>query len=1194
MMQLTHPRTITDVKLDAHFGTSYSKGSVGLEMDYLSTRREIKNFRLLSEIDHVKETLTILIRSPLKTVFMLGKKVTTNEGWYLTHQSVHDGEDSVSSSLNIDLQQPAFNYKINYDPENSENVFKTYGKYFSNKEVVYETMRQHNGRHISEVYLSARLNSTRVLHSRIHWRPTLWSDIKKSALGLLEDEHPLMQTWQEVKRAVNEELTMKSELIASVYPDDRQARVYLAGEIRSFTEELVSVMDTLETMYENNEFYMQDINNAIQKAIKYIDEKTTILGYKIRQKYIDFQRVANQRLAYVRRTLTEVNGQIEKYVAAVVLKFRPAWQSYAYSVIKGYEDSTQKMKNGWEEMLESADEKWAAFVKTMDEKFDYISFKFEAYFDKIKAFQEELRTKLLSSKQVRWLDQIKTRLVNRFNQWKEQMDAKFQAWKTKVTTMYNKVATAVNAKMDQILGHKYSQIVINYFKAQQQKMLAKWQKWQVKIKLTKWLQSTYAKLKVYAKAQIKAILESYMRLENTGFTVFDPRNGEIQFELWLPLELNTLKEFPDISIETLKKEWSKLKEKYWPESDYSFWDTYYKFKPTKNYADWIPPFKAYATLTHGRHFTTFDGHHYDFAGTCSYLLTKDFTDGNFSVVVNYNNGKKTSFTVKSDNKEIEIFPDFKVSIDDLRTELPYQYKNTTVTRHGYSIKMTNANGFTMKCDMKNDICTFEITGWYFGRVAGLLGTYNNEQYDDKLTADRRIVDDIEQFARSWEVGRICHVSRNVARKATTAKGSETDKICRQYFENSDSVFRPCFKQVDPVPYLNNCISDIELDTSLKTVEEKGCGIFSSYVSSCQKRGVPIRVPPLCVTCKGPSGNTFKDGDEEKIDNVTPNVQSADVVFVVEEKGCHRNVANTLADMGVQIDNALKARGLQTNRFGVIGFGGALVHNDEQSHTSEGKLFNDARKLHLAINSLKFTPEGPNTDMLKAVKYATNYPFRTGVSKNVIILPCSECKVQAVAYAEMQQMLAEKDITLHVLLSHDFKLRTISPVKTSYIFGLDQRGVFTNKDVNARELRGDAVLKNQVIMPKDICTTLALETNGTVFNIQKLLGGRYTTQKAFMDVFARRVANSAHPTKCQVCECQPDKDGVGRSVCSKCGTPSFNYFFKFLPDQLKRKAVEYNYPEVEIPPLAQPPASGYEMGFEEYSPRSGSFQTIRRQ
>jgi hypothetical protein len=61
MLQLTHPKTITDIKFDAHVGTSYSRASAGAEVDYLSTSRQIKNFRLLTEIDHVKDTLMFLV-----------------------------------------------------------------------------------------------------------------------------------------------------------------------------------------------------------------------------------------------------------------------------------------------------------------------------------------------------------------------------------------------------------------------------------------------------------------------------------------------------------------------------------------------------------------------------------------------------------------------------------------------------------------------------------------------------------------------------------------------------------------------------------------------------------------------------------------------------------------------------------------------------------------------------------------------------------------------------------------------------------------------------------------------------------------------------------------------------------------------------------------------------------------------------
>jgi hypothetical protein len=64
-----------------------------------------------------------------------------------------------------------------------------------------------------------------------------------------------------------------------------------------------------------------------------------------------------------------------------------------------------------------------------------------------------------------------------------------------------------------------------------------------------------------------------------------------------------------------------------------------------------------------------------------------------------------------------------------------------------------------------------------------------------------------------------------------------------------------------------------------------------------------------VTCTGADDDTFMDGDEKKINaTLSPNAQSADVIFVIEEKRCLINAATIMADMGVQIDNALKARG----------------------------------------------------------------------------------------------------------------------------------------------------------------------------------------------------------------------------------------------------------------------------------------------
>ena len=59
---------------------------------------------------------------------------------------------------------------------------------------------------------------------------------------------------------------------------------------------------------------------------------------------------------------------------------------------------------------------------------------------------------------------------------------------------------------------------------------------------------------------------------------------------------------------------------------------------------------------------TFDRQFYEFAGDCSYVLARDFIDGNFTVLVNYEGLNKKSLSVATGNKMIEIFPDYRVCI----------------------------------------------------------------------------------------------------------------------------------------------------------------------------------------------------------------------------------------------------------------------------------------------------------------------------------------------------------------------------------------------------------------------------------------------------------------------------------------------------------------------------------------------------
>ena len=62
------------------------------------------------------------------------------------------------------------------------------------------------------------------------------------------------------------------------------------------------------------------------------------------------------------------------------------------------------------------------------------------------------------------------------------------------------------------------------------------------------------------------------------------------------------------------------------------------------------------------------------------------------------------------------------------------------------------------------------------------------------------------------------------------------------------------------------------------------------------------------------------------------------------------------------------------------------------------------------------------DTLKAIKFAAKYPFRTGVSKTVVVIPCDQCDYVQTGYREVMALLTAHDIRLHVVLDHAFTFK----------------------------------------------------------------------------------------------------------------------------------------------------------------------------
>jgi len=631
---------------------------------------------------------------------------------------------------------------------------------------------------------------------------------------------------------------------------------------------------------------------------------------------------------------------------------------------------------------------------------------------------------------------------------------------------------------------------------------------------------------------------SWLKNQLKRFTVniitWAPRSGEAEVEVTLPLEIKDLRTMPDLSYDITGrfKEMLDYIKSHLPTlnlkgSDWSVWDTYYTYRPAFSPSQWVPPYSSHATIAGNQHFMTFDKTFYDFAGECSYLLARDFIDGRFSVIVNYDQTGKKSLTVNSGRREINIQPNFKIRVDGERTELPYVAGLTTARRIGNTVQIDNKHGITVTCDLVHDHCTVYVTGWYFGKTGGLLGTYDNEQSNDFLTVERVPATSTEQFAASWSIGSTCR-EVNHATNAGPTLDSDKYNLCARYFEQRNSPLRPCFRQVDTEAFMSMCLNDV---SAAENAEEAVCKMASFYVNECQREGVAIRTPTECVKCELEDGRIISEGQNATVeDSSIP--QTADVVFIISQNECNQDVVGRVGDIVEQMQRNFDKSGIRDVQFGLVGYGNEGLLNEPHSHTFDGQLMHRKDKFIQALSRFNAVASEGGEDAFHAIRFASKYPFRSGSSKTAILIPCLSCHEASAPYAEMQHLLHSRDINLHVLLQHDFRLRAQSP-KTSFIFGVDRLGLFTPKHVGDATLNGDAELRRQVILPKDLCAALTETTDGSTFNIGQLLRTRPAMQKRFVDVLSRLIVKKATPSGCQNCECVLGESGQGTTTCRSC-------------------------------------------------------------
>jgi len=997
-----------------------------------------------------------------------------------------------------------------------------------------------------------------LINTRINWNPALVEDIKTTvpALAARVGDH-LASAWTGLIKELVADLKLKVEAIGEVNNRDLKP-IFEAWRkfVRALEKDLDVAIKGLRQMYRKNEFHLKDVgmtvNGIWDKLVKTVEliqaklqaeigkladqlvivkEKLAVASQLLQEKVKLGLAELEARVAVVKAKLDEKIAELKPIIEKLVKENLVKAEAMIKACIAEYEPKFRELvtlvKKVWTEIqtkvIVPLEKRVLELNALLDAKLAPLKIKLDELITKIKAKLAEIKANGLTDT----LIEIKDRL-----------QAQYADTAAAIVAYLEHFNTIIEAKLKELEEYPYVKELKRQTDELKAKLIWAWKYMDLPGELKKLVADATAR-----QATVWRILKD----NRSGVLNFDTAAGILDFDVEIPIALKNLASLPTFDalisrLETIKKDLISAV----PKIEWTLLDYYYYYMPAgQSLLNLIPPFKALGIVAGNQHYYTFDGKFYEFAGDCSYVLARDFVDGNFTVIVNYRKTRvgprRNSITVVTGGKTIEIFNTFKTVVDKTNVELPVEFAGTSILRAGpEQVVISNAKGITVTCHMTHEVCTVAMDGWYFGKTGGLLGTYDYEPETDITNPSGKRVNDIETFAKKWEVAKICRDSTNHARlfhQLSKIKDTPAYQTCAALFESDASPLRPAFRVVDPVPFMTMCINDVYEFTSHANagpiMNFKACTAVHAYMAKCRARGINVPAPDFCMTCTKPSGSPMLPGETLKI--VAP-VQGTDTVVLFEENPCNKNKRKDLLGVISNIEKALRDKGMKENRYGLAAFGGHGVHAKPHFHTIEGQLMNTDRKFVRGVRSLEFGDKNHVADVEEALEFVTaNYPWRTGATRNVILVQCSDCSQNTLKYNKLRELLSLHSVHLHILRDFTFQFR--NGKKADHVLGFDHTGVFITKDTTSADLTGDAALLAQLAVPKDICVPLAQDTQGSFFTLNSWTTGRIREQKKFLDIFSRRLMTTSLPLKCQICECRVACPFTMKTftVCKPCTT-----------------------------------------------------------
>lgn len=724
--------------------------------------------------------------------------------------------------------QPQINLKYYADPQDANRLFRLHGGLEDPTTFHLEATRLRDGKEYNDAELVAHLNSSRLLFVKLDWKPELPEDIHNGLDSRLEylttkagemGEH-LSTEFGELYK--NRKAAFQAAIAKDWGPAIQKSQERFARLRNELKEDLAKRDDEGVHLIVNG--LVGDFAET-NEALAALDE--------IRDKIRAFLQARVQRIGEFLKNLpeyiTELNDRLKERLAALperilglIYRLHDRLHSIGAGIIRfieAVEDGIESIKKG---------EGLLGFVYT---KLNELS---ERISQRISEYKEKYAGKSL------W-ERLKERLENyavNHPESKEFIEGFISAVESFRQNIRD-IIEGVRTKLGNFRKHFFETYTDAYEKAstnpQVQELVAEFRN--LRLKLQEKYQAYSEERGLYAYWQQKlAEYRERIAYYLGKHDVYDFENGHVV--AYVPLF------FPINNLRHIRKAFSVRS--HWEKEETAYLTKYF-LKRLFNKQDPLPPIDGHALLIGDNHYVTFDGKSFEFEDRCSYLLTKDFVDGNFSVVVNYEDIKgeqvKKSITIYADGHAIDLLKDQRIFVDKNEDSRSQHLGNIHIDKSPEQT-VVSVKGLQVVYDYKNSFVLFELNGFYYGKVAGLLGKYNYEANDDFTGPSGSTFYNTEEFAHSWQTNSQCSHGHHHDSHQKASYGSAIYDLCHASLDHDDhdSDLHECFPIVNPDPYLDICL---HIDEHSGNTKEDACHKIAAYVELCHHLYVDVAVPEEC-------------------------------------------------------------------------------------------------------------------------------------------------------------------------------------------------------------------------------------------------------------------------------------------------------------------------------------------------------------